>query len=347
MKRHFLMLAEKYDSKKHSPIGWFISEKLDGMRCFWDGGVTRGKELTEVPWANTLKDSRYVTQPVATGLWTRYGKSIQAPDWWLDELPKNLFLDGELYMGRNCFQPLMSTVKKLIPGSEWQNVKYLVFDTPPVHTIFANGIINETNFKKEFRDIERRVDTRRINRCSSPIFRDTYYWLKDVLPVNDVIQLHRQEELCYNEKLAKKRIDEALESVCSSGGEGLMLRAPGSYWVPSRSKHLLKVKALHDAEAIVVGYIWGKETDLGSKLLGKMGALIVNFQGKQFELSGFTDEERELSHSDEGVRSPGKVCEPHIFSRHFPRGSRVSFKYRELSDEGIPKEARYWRKHLS
>ena len=30
--------------------------------------------------------------------------------------------------------------------------------------------------------------------------------------------------------------------------------------------------------------------------------------------------------------------------RHFKRGQTVTFKYRELTSDGIPKEARYWRR---
>ena len=34
----------------------------------------------------------------------------------------------------------------------------------------------------------------------------------------------------------------------------------------------------------------------------------------------------------------------HFQGQCFRKGQTVTFKYRELSDEGIPKEARYWRK---
>ena len=72
--REFLMLAKPYQNDK--VIGWFLSEKLDGMRAFWDGGVTRGKYGP--PWNNqNIK---------ATGLWSRYAKVIHAPDWFLDLL---------------------------------------------------------------------------------------------------------------------------------------------------------------------------------------------------------------------------------------------------------------------
>ena len=30
--------------------------------------------------------------------------------------------------------------------------------------------------------------------------------------------------------------------------------------------------------------------------------------------------------------------------KSFKRGQTVTFKYRELTDDGIPKEARYWRR---
>jgi len=32
-----VMLAETYDPTEHDPSGWLMSEKLDGVRCFWNG----------------------------------------------------------------------------------------------------------------------------------------------------------------------------------------------------------------------------------------------------------------------------------------------------------------------
>jgi DNA ligase-1 len=46
-----------------------------------------------------------------------------------------------------------------------------------------------------------------------------------------------------------------LAEVESLGGEGLMLRTPGSKYEWSRSSTLLKVKTFHDEEAIVVAHI--------------------------------------------------------------------------------------------
>ena len=60
-KREFVMLAKDYDSKKYGIAGWFMSEKFDGMRDTWDGGVSRGKLASTIPWANTAKDKKEVT----------------------------------------------------------------------------------------------------------------------------------------------------------------------------------------------------------------------------------------------------------------------------------------------
>jgi DNA ligase-1 len=31
------MLAYTYDPDLHDPTGWLMSEKLDGVRCYWNG----------------------------------------------------------------------------------------------------------------------------------------------------------------------------------------------------------------------------------------------------------------------------------------------------------------------
>jgi len=144
-RREYLQLAHTFDPEKHCVAGWYLSEKLDGMRCYWDGGISRGKLCSQVAYANISKDYRRVTPPIATGLWSRYAKPIMAPDWFLDQLPEGIPLDGELYLGRKQFQALMSCVKKLDPGPEWDDVQYKVFDIPSDQQMFRVGRIKNNN----------------------------------------------------------------------------------------------------------------------------------------------------------------------------------------------------------
>jgi DNA ligase 1 len=354
MKREFLMLAHTF--KGDEPVGgWYWSEKLDGCRAFWDGGVTRGRPCADVPFANTAKDARYIAAPRSTGLWSRYGKSIQAPDWWLNNLPPYP-LDGELYMGRGQFQQLISTIKTIEPGAGWRGVRYKVFDSPPLRVIFANGEVDNANFKKTFTDVIAKLGAAVAATKPDWHFDGAYRWLLAQGDANDYYHIHEQHALPTRTSEAVALIKSELEAIARQQGEGIILRNPVSFWAPVRARTLLKVKAEQDAEAEVVGYVWGRETDRGSKLLGLMGALVLNFRGKRLELSGFTDAERAMCSREgadhghdraaaEGYLHPGEQVSKAIHNPMFPIGSRVTFKYRELTLDGIPKEARYWRQH--
>ena len=71
-----VMLAEKYKPELlPDPKGWFISEKLDGVRCYWNGSA----------------------------MYSRNGNIFYPPDWFKKFLPSDMCLDGELWTGRADF----------------------------------------------------------------------------------------------------------------------------------------------------------------------------------------------------------------------------------------------------
>lgn len=354
-KRLFLQKAHPLNLKKHTVAGALASEKYDGYRAFWDGGVSRGVLASEVPWANTAKDSRYVSRPVATGLWSFYGNTIQAPDWFLDSLPP-FMLDCELYAGRGRFQFVTSVASKIVPTEEWRALRLMVLDTPPPAVVLADGFIDlKPNYVKILKGCVEWVRSRdpglfeRVPSTRYGSFITAYRWLENNLPQNDVVQLALQEQLPFSTPKALERLDEKMNEIVDGGGEGVILRKQTGIWAPERVHECTKYKPYDDAEGTVTNFIWGRETDRGSKLLGLMGALVLEFQGKRLELSGFTNEERKLrlagpGDPEEGVKNPGNEVTSAWEHPLFPRGSKVSFKYRELTDAGVPKEARFWRK---
>lgn len=353
MNREFLMLAHDYDPHKHHVCDWFVSEKLDGMRAFWDGGYTRGIPCSDVPFANVEKHSRFKIPPVSTGLWTRYAQPIQAPRWFLDHLPKNVPLDGELWAGHGNHQDVTSICKSQIPGEGWSKISYMVFEIPTLNQVLADGRINNPNMRKVFSGL-----TGNLAHVSSRHFYEVGSLLRKVgLPDSWIL---KQERLPGNPEACALYLEKRLMEVEAVGGEGLMLRSESSIWEPIRSWKLLKVKTLKDMEGTVIGYKWGEETDKGSKLLGLMGSLRVRLpSGVEFDLSGFTDEERRMeckyamSENEDrfavaqqvGIQSPGAIVNHSAIGNPlFQIGCQVSFKYRELTRDGAPKEARYWRK---
>lgn len=359
MNRKFLQLAHEFDNKKHNPYGWYLSIKLDGHRAFWDGGFTRGMDPKDVPWANTAKDTRYIITPKATGLWSRGGKTIQAPEWFLDSLPTDILLDGELWAGRGLFQDTSSIVKQLKPnGTDWQKIKYMVFDSPSWAAFAQDGVINEPSYTKT-------ISSERVlsfvfgsnYEVKTPETFDNAYL--DLLNVYvffakhsdiEVWKPHKQTKIYGTRSELTKIITDKLDQCAKDGDEGLMLRNPIAPWEPKRSNNILKVKRRHDAEAKIIGYIWGKKTDKGSKLLGLMGAMVVKMpNGIVFELSGFTDEERRLTSFnllaiDEGVTCQGKMVSDNWTNEKFPIGSTITYSYREHTNDGVPKEAQFLRK---
>ncbi len=104
-----------------------------------------------------------------------------------------------------------------------------------------------------------------------------------------------------------------LDRIAALGGEGLMLREPGSRYEAGRSPTLLKVKRFHDAEARVIEHLPGT-----GRHRGRLGALLVAMpDGTTFSVgTGFTDAQRER---------PPEV------------GTLITFRFQELTDRGVPR----------
>jgi DNA ligase-1 len=241
-----LLLAQNW-SGDVDLADWWLSEKLDGVRAYWDG-------------------RRYLS---------RQGNLFHAPDWFVQGLPSQP-LDGELWIDRKRFQRTVSIVRRQDQTELWREVSYLVFDAPAVQTPFEDRLafVRETLSQK----------------------RPPFARLLEQQRCRDVD--HLRQELTRIEAL---------------GGEGLMLREPGSSYVAGRSATLLKVKTFHDAEARVIGHQPGR-----GRHQGRLGALLVELaNGTQFAVgTGFSDRQRE---------KPPAI------------GALITFRYQELTDGGVPR----------
>lgn len=359
MRREFLQLADTYNPAKHTIAGYLVSEKLDGTRCFWDGGVSRGLPTEQIPWASVTDPKsgmrKLKLKPIATGLWSRYGNPIIAPDDFLNSLPA-CPLDGELWAGRGGFQLCRSICAGDDPDPRFHRISYAVYSAPALPYVFMSGEIKNTNIVRSlaFEQIEQWLKPR-IDRMpgygwvnTPATFNDELMFLREFLEVqSDRVFIHQQIRLPEDEQAARQMVNEFLKKVLDQGGEGCVIRNPLASWMPKRHKGLLKFKPYEDAEARVVGFTSGRETDKGSRLLGKIGALIVDYQGKRLELAGLTDAEREFlnpSMSQTAAEHPGEDMPKFFQGKCFKTGQTVTFKYRELTNDGIPKEARFWRR---
>ncbi len=107
-----LLLARVY-SEQTSLHGYWVSEKLDGVRAYWDG-------------------ERF---------WSRQGNAYHAPDWFTEGFPQ-VPLDGELWMGRGRFAELSGAVRRHQPDDDdWRRIRYQVFDLPHSPLPFSGRLV--------------------------------------------------------------------------------------------------------------------------------------------------------------------------------------------------------------
>ena len=96
-----LLLAQVYRPGLALQDYW-VSEKYDGVRGFWDGRTLR----------------------------TRGGETVQAPAWFTAGWPE-VPMDGELWAGRARFSHAQSTARQQqADDAAWRQMRFMVFDLP-------------------------------------------------------------------------------------------------------------------------------------------------------------------------------------------------------------------------
>jgi DNA ligase len=245
-----ILLAHPWDQVADL-AGWWMSEKLDGVRAYWDG-------------------ERFIS---------RLGNAFYAPDWFAAKLPDHP-LDGELWAGRKKFQRAVSIARRQDKSAEWRELTYVVFDAPAHDGPFETRL----ELVKQHMEAHQPPHARwhPHERCSGLD--------------------HLRAELARVEAL---------------GGEGLMMRQPGSKYEIGRSWTLRKVKTFHDAEARVIAHVRG-----AGRHEGRLGSLQCQMpNGTVFNVgTGLSDAER---------NAPPPV------------GTIITYRYQELSNDGVPRFPSY------
>jgi len=105
-----LLLAHRWETEVDL-TGWWMSEKLDGVRAYWDG-------------------RQFIS---------RLGNRFFAPAWFTAGMP-DFPLDGELWGGRKQFQRTVGVVKRQDESAAWRAISYVVFDAPSHGGLFEERL---------------------------------------------------------------------------------------------------------------------------------------------------------------------------------------------------------------
>jgi DNA ligase-1 len=209
----------------------------------------------------------------------RSGRRISAPGWFLAGLPATP-LDGELWLGRGQFQRVASAFR-VERSTDWQHVKYAAFDAPE----------EPGGFEQRQRAL---VDV--LSGCAGSAFA-----------------------VAQRQCMGRDDLAQVLAGIVRSGGEGVMLREPGSEYERRRSASLLKVKPLHDAEATVIGYRHG--TGRNRSTIGAIVARLAD--GTTFGIAA-------------GLSDSVRANPPAI-------GTVVTFSHHDYTDAGVPRFPAFMR----
>jgi DNA ligase-1 len=99
------------DDGEREISGWLMSEKLDGVRGYWDG-----KQL-----------------------WSKNGTLFQPPQAFVADLPP-FALEGELWGGRGSFAATAAVVQRLDDPAGWMQLRFGIFDAPQAPGPFSRRI---------------------------------------------------------------------------------------------------------------------------------------------------------------------------------------------------------------
>jgi DNA ligase-1 len=217
-------LADSWDGVRDL-TGWALSEKLDGMRCLWDG---KG------------------------GCFSRAGKEVYVPASLCLQLPLGTALDGELWLGRGQFQRAMSIVRRTDRSeSAWAPIEYVVYDAPEA----PGGIFDRLAAARAALAAVPAATPIAPSDAASAATSSAA--ASTAIPRVSVRVLEHEAVQCMSHILRRH------EEVAAGGGEGLMARHPHAAHRPGRTPDLLKIKRTVDDEALVIGHEAGKGKHTG------------------------------------------------------------------------------------
>jgi len=219
-----LLLAKRAPDEISDLARYLVSEKLDGVRAYWSGSQ----------------------------MFFRSGDAVAVPSWFAARLPLTP-LDGELWMARQRFEPLVAAVRRLKPqDAEWRQIRYMLFELPGAAGSF-----------------EARAEV------LQKLAQDAAWEGLQALPQSRVDSM--------------PALRQRLNAVVRAGGEGLMLHEAAAPYLAGRSEVLLKLKPEEDEEALVLAHLPGSGKYAG--MLG--GLQVRNESGQVFVLgTGFSEAQR-------------------------------------------------------
>ena len=188
--------------KEQNVSGWLASEKLDGVRAYWDG----------------------------ENLLSRQGKKLNAPLSFTKNFPK-FALDGELYAKELKFEEIQASVMDKLPDEKaWSRLKFHIFDVPEA----SGGLLTRLEILAKFLKNEPSQNLIIIKQIK---MRDNAQFLKftkDIIAKGGEGAVVREPNAPYERKRSKNALkfkkfkDAECEVIAVNKGSGKYAKITGS-----------------------------------------------------------------------------------------------------------------------
>ena len=282
-------LAQNYEGKCDWNDRWWVSRKLDGVRCLAitdENGNCKlysrmGKEFTTL---NKVKEAIEATGII------------------------NHVFDGEICLmdenGDEDFQGVMKQLRR--KDHQIKNPIFMMFDM--LHKSEFNNEKGDTSLTKRLHTLRSWI----LNNLDNPMIRSK----NDILRYTDQYLIRDEDHFKFWHEVE-----------CKDNWEGLMLRKDVGY-EGKRTKNLLKVKKFHDAEYEVLGWDVDQHEvvrDGKSVSMTMLSQVWIEHKGYIVKVgSGFTQEQR-LEYMDGSI--VGKVITVQYFEETNNQEGGISLRF--------------------
>eukprot|EP00026_Physarum_polycephalum_P002145 Phypoly_transcript_02149.p1 GENE.Phypoly_transcript_02149~~Phypoly_transcript_02149.p1 ORF type:complete len:898 (+),score=87.49 Phypoly_transcript_02149:121-2814(+) len=260
------------------PLGYFLSKEIPNvgelmLASFPEDNSFKIAELYFSWWLGEKYDGiRFCWNPEQQQLYTRSGRALNLSDSITVLLP-TIFMDGELWFGRGLFS---LTHMLLIGASDfvyWHTLRLVNFDVPS------------------------------YNMHAKPFEERYSLLLSHISPTNPLLVIAKRVMCRGREHLSK-----TVQGIIDEGGEGVILRIIGSFYLPGRNSALVKLKTVfQDTEGIVVSI-----NEHNSAVLKLANGRLISIPAHNIPISGLKPGDIVTFSYERHARKPDMVLNPTV-----------------------------------
>ena len=217
------MQPKPYDPRRHDVAGWFVCEYVHGTMAFWDGGLSRGQQISTIPWAKAPTEKAIITK--ATGMWSSELTPLKVGDKFTNSLPS---------------MPLVGILHNTV-----DTLNFSVTGCPALKEILRDGVVHKSNATKMFSTTQnlRWLSVRKQHKVPDLLEIQDNATFEDELWFLDyhLVTYGQSAHLLLHKKLPTKDVNLNLRNTLTKYPNGFLLRAPDSVWSSTIGDNYLRL----------------------------------------------------------------------------------------------------------